>query len=464
MTDDLARTITALLKSEEHEQALNLISRSLRDEPDDERANYLAAECLLATHRPGLALPFALRALALDPGQAACWNHAGRCYDQLLRWDEAEAAFRKAMDLDPETITYCANMSTVMVNSGRPEQALEWCERTLSRDPQNRQALTNRGMARLALGDRAGWDDWEHGVSFQPGRTERDYGDLGRWRGTPGERVVFYSEQGLGDEIALAAYLGPCLAQTKGFVDVDARLVGLFKRSFPQAVGVGGTRLGMADWIEGQVDARCIFGSMPRFVQNVYDGKPYLVADPARRLQWRTLLDSLGKGLKVGLAWTGGIQETRARHRSLDVEALRPLLAAADCHFISLEYRDTHDHEAVAAGIHVWPWGTRTRDYDDTAALVAELDLVIAVPTTVVHLAGALGTRCIVMVQDAPHWPFGTEADEKNMTALLCFDSVTCLRKQGREWGAVVREAARWLAKLRESIRWEQWSQAKDWT
>ncbi len=373
MTDDLAQTILDLLKQHDHDQALNLASRSLRDEPDDERANYLAAECFLATHRPGLALPYALRAIALAPEQPATWNHAGRCYDQLLRWEEAEQAFQRAMLLDPKTVTYVANMSTIRVNAGRHAEALEWCERTLAMESDNRQAICNRGMARLALGDRAGWDDWEHGVSFQPGRTERFYGDAGRWQGKDGETVVFYSEQGLGDEIALAAYLAPCLARTTGYVDVEPRLVNLFKRSFPQAAGIHGTRLQMAEWLGDQeVDRRCI---------------------------------------KVGLAWTGGIQETRAAMRSLEVGMLKPILATQGAHFVSLEYRDRHDAEARAAGIHVWPWGTRTNDYDDTAALVAELDLVVAVPTTVTHLAGALGVPCLVLVQDAPAWPFGVEGD-----------------------------------------------------
>jgi hypothetical protein len=443
VTDDLAQTILDLLKQHDHDQALNLASRSLRDEPDDERANYLAAECFLATHRPGLALPYALRAIALAPEQPATWNHAGRCYDQLLRWEEAEQAFQRAMLLDPKTVTYVANMSTIRVNAGRHAEALEWCERTLAMESDNRQAICNRGMARLALGDRAGWDDWEHGVSFQPGRTERFYGDAGRWQGKDGETVVFYSEQGLGDEIALAAYLAPCLARTTGYVDVEPRLVNLFKRSFPQAAGIHGTRLQMAEWLGDQeVDRRCIFGSMPRYCEP-YDGAPYLVADPARRLQWRALLDSLGPGLKVGLAWTGGIQETRAAMRSLEVGMLKPLLATQGAHFVSLEYRDRHDAEARAAGIHVWPWGTRTNDYDDTAALVAELDLVVAVPTTVTHLAGALGVPCLVLVQDAPAWPFGVEGDR--MSAVLRFESVRLLRKRGREWPAVIREAARWL-------------------
>ena len=77
-------------------------------------------------------------------------------------------------------------------------------------------------------------------------------------------------------------------------------------------------------------------------------------------------------------------------------------------HYISLEYKP---HEPIE-GVHSWPWITQSQDYDDTAALVAELDYIIAVPTTVVHLAGALGKDCYCLTPEFSNWRFGGEGNE----------------------------------------------------
>lgn len=130
---------------------------------------------------------------------------------------------------------------------------------------------------------------------------------------------------------------------------------------------------------------------------------PYLVADPEKRAMCRALL-SQWPGRKIGLAWSGGSKKTRAFDRSLTLEQLEPLLSMAGVTWVSLEYAGDDPKEPRIKHL---PFLTRSQDYDDTAALVAELDAVITVTTTVAHLAGSLGVECHVLVPEAPTWHWG---------------------------------------------------------
>jgi hypothetical protein len=89
----------------------------------------------------------------------------------------------------------------------------------------------------------------------------------------------------------------------------------------------------------------------------------------------------------------------------MGLEAFRPLIEAIDADWISLQYKDPQA-EIAATGLPVrhWPHGATTSDYDDTAALVSELDMVIGVHTAVHHLAGALGVPALVLVPSKGLW------------------------------------------------------------
>jgi hypothetical protein len=123
---------------------------------------------------------------------------------------------------------------------------------------------------------------------------------------------------------------------------------------------------------------------------------------------YRALLDGLGKGLKVGIAWSGG--NNYGGLRQLEPDRLQDLVESfPEIHWVSLQYKNS---ATFGLPIHHWPYATETNDYDDTAALVDELDLIITVPQAVAHLAGALGKECWVMTPDASRWFSGRNSDQ----------------------------------------------------
>jgi hypothetical protein len=124
---------------------------------------------------------------------------------------------------------------------------------------------------------------------------------------------------------------------------------------------------------------------------------PYLSAQPARAAAWRERLASLA-GAKIGLVWAGNprphdLQSHLVdRRRSLDLSRLAPLAGTRDASFISLQKGEpAAEARDPPSGLKLADWTAELDDFAETAALVAGLDLVISVDTSVAHLAGALG-------------------------------------------------------------------------
>ena len=308
-------------------------------------------------------------------------------------------------------------MSVSLINQARYEEALKYAEEAVKLDPTNKNGWTNVGFSSLALQDwRRGWTGYHNAIGGKF-RNDVAYGEEPEWDGKPTDCLVVTGEQGIGDEIMMASCL-PDAARDVGKVvlECDSRLQGLFRRSFPQCDVYGTRRAASAEWVDKYViDAGAGIGELPRFYRPSpasCPGTPYLVADPERRVMWRALLDSLGDKPKIGLCWSGGKKWTNSAGRAVGLDAFAPLLETVDAHYVSLQYKDPSE-EIARTGFHVkhWPHAAQTQDYDDLAALVAELDMVIGVNTAAHHLAGALGTPAIVLVPCRELWIWATPGE-----------------------------------------------------
>jgi hypothetical protein len=245
-------------------------------------------------------------------------------------------------------------------------------------------------------------------------------------------------EQGLGDELSFATVLPELIRDSKSVtIECDGRLEGVFKRSFPMCE-VHGTRYKEIEpkWRkEKKFDARVAVGYLPeiyRLKDSDFHGRRWIVPHPQMALQWRKLLDSLGPKLKVGIAWTGGVPKTGQKRRTVTLDTFAPLFKC-NVDFVSLQYKDYEDipkaEEKYGIKIHDWDWGNRVRDYEQTVALISQLDLVISVCTTVVHAAGGLGKECWCLVPEVTIWRYLKEG-----SWFPWANSVTMYRQKGREW------------------------------
>ena len=427
----------------EPDEAMRIANNYLNDHIGDVGAITIAALCLFDAGRIGMAQALFKQATALKPEMSGLWNNLGLCYQEGADLNEGEACFIKALNRDPDNALAYNNLAQLYVNQAQPVKALNCAEKAIALDPQLPDARYNKGLALLQQGQwKEGWQGYEYNLGSHRARKERVYGHIPRWTGVNDLTLIAYGEQGIGDEISFASCLPDLMKHNQVVIECDNRLAGLFARSFP--CPVFGTRFDTSiTWPKSfKVDASVAFGSLPKFYRNHdsdFTGEPYLIADPQRRLMYRALLDSLGSKLKVGIAWTGGLKNTGKDRRSMLLYDLLPILRQ-DATFISLQYRDAGEIEMIEENhgikVHHWPYIVQTKDYDDTAALVAELDLVITVTQAVVHLAGALGKPCWVLTPKAPMWRYGLDKD-----TMPWYKSVK-LYRQKQEWVHVIGQIA----------------------
>lgn len=403
--DELSKLIDS-----DPDEASRRAAQALDKNPDDALSLFVIAEVYSRAERFGVAVNLYHRIAQLKPDRPEVWNNLGMCYAGMGDQLKGREAFYKAYNLNKKSPLFTANLGMTYFAERDFKKAVEWCEKALAADPNSKSATNTLGLCNLSLGNWSeGWQQYAASVGGKF-RKQIQYQEEQTWTGAPGQTVVFYGEQGLGDEIMYASCIPDAQKVCASVVlECDKRLEGLFRRSFP-GVAVHGTRRSDAvAWLAGvQVDASLPVGQLPQFFRpspKACPGTPYLVADPERRLQWRALFDSLGKKPKIGVCWSGGSKHNKPRERAIGLDAMRPLFESVDAEWISLQYKDpTEEIKASGLPIRHYRRACETDDYDDTAAMVAELDAVIGVHTTAHHLAGALGVPGLILVPSRTIW------------------------------------------------------------
>ena len=394
------------LKDEEPDAAVGLCMEELQDNPDQWVAWSLAGSILVKSTRLPQALAYLQKAADLAPKVSQNWNNLGTCWHELKQPLKARECFRRAWDIE-ERALYLCNIAATFSEEGNHVEALKWVRRAEKIDPALPAINAAACFAELATGDwDKGWKHWDRLLGVSKHRKKLSFGGED-WDGKPTGRLIVYGEQGLGDEIMFASCIEDCRPLAKSIViECDPRLEGLYTRSFPWAE-VHGTRREDRDW-DTSCDAQVACGSLPGMFRPSPDScpqKPYLTADPERRLMWRALFKSWGKPV-VGIAWSGGKFSSQSRKRNVGLEAFRHLIESRDAVFVSLQYKDPTD-EIEASGLPVRHFPQLlSNDYDDTAALVAELDDMIGIHTTAHHVRGAMGLPSTVLVPHAPLWSY----------------------------------------------------------
>lgn len=281
------------------------------------------------------------------------------------------------------------------------------------------------------------------------------------WDGRPlaDDTLLVLADEGLGDEIMFASCL-PDLSRRVAhcIVECEPRLLGLFSRSFPKIHFIATKRENSTSWLshlpepKWQVSA----GGLPAFFRQQESDFPahtgYLRADPDRVQAWvERLRARFGNDPVVGVSWRGGIVGTRTKARSIEHASWAPILTVPGVHFVNLQYGAYQaDLDAMQKmhGIQIHDFPEAISDYDETAALVCALDLVVTCCTAIVHLAGALGQSVWVLAPMSPGWRY--TADRQHMP---WYPSTRIFRQDAyREWQSACHDVSHELERLTKSV------------
>ncbi len=397
-----------------------------------------------------------LACAALRPADPEVLNSLGNAYQYLHREAQAEQAYRCALALRPGYAKTLNNLGALLQRSARADEAEAAYRAAAAADPGYPEARWNLGFLLLAQGRlEEGWPWMEarHDPRLARPIAARPALPFPQWRGEDlaGRAIVVWPEQGFGDQVQFVRYL-PLLkdrgARTVTFVCQDA-LVPLLRGAAgaDQVVPLSqAASLPAHDYwvlvLSLPMHAGTTLATIPATL-------PYLHADPACIRRWRPRLDAAAPGgARVGLVWRGFGGHVNDANRSLPgLSCLAPLLALPGVSFFSLQRGmdgEAGVHPAAQLPAPLPDLGADIADFADTAAIVAQLDLVICVDTAVAHVAGALGTPCWVLLPAVhPDWRWMEGRRDSPW-----YPQVLRLYRQERpgDWEGVVAEVAADLA------------------
>ena len=417
----------------------------------------------------GLAIALIERSIKCGALGAGPYLNIAAAYKQDHNDEKAREYYDKALveseknpppgDVNTDKAFALHGIGSLYVNAGEPAMCKLWSERALAVDPNDRHAMWNKGLAHLELGeweegfriyDTAGFD--ANGV-MPTERKLKTYGGLPKWDGTPGKTVITYGEQGVGDEIMFCSMIPDLMKDCRVIIDCDHRIEKMLKRSFPEIEAVYPTSDVNAPfpWKENHsVDAYVPMGSLGRHYRKKDADFPkvaYLKADPAKIEEWGQHLATLPKGLNVGISWAGGLKKTRFDKRTIVLEHMAPVLKTKGVNFISLQYHkwaaDECANIGTKLGVPIYHWGDAIDDYEDTAGLLMNLDLVITVNTSLHHLSGALGVKQWCLTPVCVAWRYGQKGGSP------WYGNCEMYRqKKDGDWKGVIARVADDLGKL----------------
>lgn len=448
--------------------ALAALDQAIALNPSYVPAHSNRAAILLDLQKPAEALAAAERAIALAPDFAEAWNNKGLALLGLKDFLKAVESFEHAARLDPVNAAAHYNAAGVYWQRGEYAAAAEAYRRCLRAAPQHLMALNDFGLAEAALGnhgaaldcyDRAlrlapdfaeaqfnksltclllgnlkdGWRLWEARKRKKLPVGFKDFG-LPLWTGAQdvaGQRILLHWEQGFGDTIQFIRYAS--LVKAKGAdvaLMVQPELAPLIHRVLPD--------IQLVEAAPSEAVLQCPLMSLPRaFATDLETIPPAPVwqADEARRAIWRARLGASDRP-RIGFAWRGSAGHGNDRNRSLPLQAFLQIIDEGAAWFGIQKGMPAIDHEALSSAPQLRIFDHEIVDFEDTAALIAEMDLIITVDTSLAHLAGSMGRHCLVMLPFNPDWRWLLDREDSPW-----YPSIRLFRqKRLDDWTDVLRE------------------------
>lgn len=377
------------------------------------------------------------------PDLPEAWICLANVLHDRAEYERAAALYTEALARSPHHAGALTSLGNTLHALGRLTDALEAHDRAVAAEPDNPDFHFNRATARLAVGDfTGGWEDYEWRRQ-RPQCTQRGFGEPWRGEDITGQTILLHADQGLGDTLQFVRYAPMVAARgCRVVLEVQPSLVRLL-RGLPGVAAV----VARGDALP-KFDANCPLLSLPRAfattLSTIPAGNPYLHADPEATDAWRTRLPP--DGLRVGLVWAGASHRDDVgsnlidSRRSIAVSALASLADISGVHLVSLQKHEPGLSQPPCLPL-IDPMGDVSH-FADTAALVANLDLVITVDTSVAHLAGGMGRPVWLLSRADGCWRWLHHRDDSPW-----YPTMRIYRQERPyDWGAVIAHVHQDLA------------------
>jgi tetratricopeptide (TPR) repeat protein len=437
----------ALVELARYDEADHAFHKAVELSPQNWTAYYNQGRMLLKQKRYEEAEPVLRRAVELDPNSTITLNNLGLVLNGLWRYDEAIAMFDRALALDPANAELMENKAVSLYCKHDLAGAEALLRRVLSLYPNEPNAHYNLSSVLLSGGNIVdGFREYEWRWQSRDWKPIRQYWGRPLWKGhkLAGETLLVWHEQGLGDTIQFIRFIRELAKHDcEIIVEVQQEL----HRLLAASLNIANVRWLRPGAKPPTFDLHVPMMSLPHLLDFRFETasifRPYLVPRSRDLEDWRGKLKSMTapenrKKKRIGLVWKGSPGHPHDHNRSMTWETIRPLVEKHKdrFQFFSLQKTEKADHPDVIE------LGDAMTDFGVTASMVAFLDLVIAVDTSIIHLTGAIGKRAWVMLAHTPdwRWTLGEDRTKWYPTVSLYW------QKQPGKWDDVIQEVSEMLA------------------
>lgn len=344
-------------------------------------------------------------ALAIRPNYPEALNNKGTVLREAGRPDAALECYAKALALRPDYVEAMYNRANALGAANRQAEALQAYREVLALQPAHADAHWNAALTSLLSGDfKAGWAGYHWRWKMPLAEAPR-YADRPCWSGTEDlhdRSILVWAEQGLGDTIQFCRLAHNLHARGAWvWLEVQPSLAGLLQKSLAPDIQVfaRGASAPVTDFHCPLLD---LPGALELRLDNIPATLPYLHAAPQRCADWQSRIEFQGR--RIGIVCSGNPKLANDRRRSIPLQTFAPLLGENTRLYLLQKDCRAADEAWMREAPGIIDLRSQLDDFEDTAAIIAGLDLVISVDTSVAHLAGALGRPVWILLPTLPDW------------------------------------------------------------
>ena len=387
------------------EEAIQCYEKALKCDPDNAEVHYNLGLLLDETGDVDEAIRCYRQAVQLEPGYFLAYHSLGNALHNKGLLEDAIVCHKKAIELSPEVPEFHYNLAVAFQEKCLLSESADSYRKAIQLNPEFAEAHLNISLIQLLSGNfEDGWKGYEW--RWKVKSFKRPDFPKPLWDGADiaGRTILIYAEQGLGDTIQFIRYI-LLVAQrgAKVIVECQKELASLLR-------SVEGVTLVIPRGEPlPEFDLQCPLLSLPMLfnttLETIPANIPYIAADPRLVQKWKAKVSCDDSRLKIGLVWAGKPTYQRVRYRSYTLASFAPLAHLENATFFSLQKGSASEQaKHPPEGLRLIDYTREINDFADTAALVANLDLIIAVETSVAHLAGAMGKPVWALIPFIPDW------------------------------------------------------------
>jgi len=349
------------------------------------------------------AIKYLRKVLELDSNNATAYYNLGLIFQKKQKYSIAKKMFEKSIEKLPQQGQSYSALGFIAKIQGEHDKEKKYYLQALEQDPNLPSAHANLGMHYLRKGEyEKAWPEYEWRLKTEGLRDIAIKYKKPCWQGESlaGKTLIIFAEQGFGDAIQFVRYI-PLIDKQGGKIifEVKAELIKLFQNV------ANIDEILLRDSVLPDYDYYFPLLSLPKIFEtnanNIPCSIPYLKTNPAKRAYWHDYFESYANNLKVGIVWSGSAKHANDYYRSIAPSYFSQLNKIKNIKLFSLQKEATPETCAQYGFISL---GQEFQDFSDTAACIAELDLVIAVDTAIIHLAGALNIPAWVLISFTHDW------------------------------------------------------------